>query len=146
MNTSNINIVCPHCLEVSRVEKKESYVSEACTKCGDSLLDAKPISANAVILEHFIKNSDLPIVVDFWAPWCGPCISMAPHFEKAALAMPLEAQFLKINNDNEQTLGSHFLIKTIPAVLMIREGKEIARFTGMRSSKKIEKWVRKYLS
>lgn len=145
MNTSNINIVCPHCLEVSSVEKKESYTSSICTKCGDSLLDAKPINANAVILEHFMKNSDLPIVVDFWAPWCGPCISMAPHFEKAALAMPLEAQFLKINNDNEQTLGSDFLIKTIPAVLMIREGKEIARFTGMRSSKQIQKWVKQYI-
>jgi len=145
MNTSNINIVCPHCLEVSCVEKKESYVSEACVKCGDSLLDATPITANATILEHFMKNSDLPIVVDFWAPWCGPCISMSPHFEKAALAMPLEAQFLKINNDHEQTLGSDFLIKTIPAVLMIREGKEIARFTGMRSSKQIEKWVRQYI-
>ncbi len=145
MNTSNINIVCPHCLEVSSVDKKESYTSSICTKCGDSLLDAKPINANAVILEHFMKNSDLPIVVDFWAPWCGPCISMAPHFEKAALAMPLEAQFLKINNDNEQTLGSDFLIKTIPAVLMIREGKEIARFTGMRSSKQIQKWVKQYI-
>ena len=138
----NINIVCPHCLEVSKVERSESKSSQKCTKCRDSLLDAKPINANATILEHFMKNSDLPIVVDFWTPWCGPCISMAPHFEKAALAMPLEAQFLKINNDNEQTLGSKFLIKSIPAVLMIKEGKEIARFTGMRSSKQIQKWVR----
>jgi len=141
----NINIVCPHCLEVSSVEKKEPTIAQECTKCGNSLLDAKPISTNAVILEHFIENSDLPLVVDFWAPWCGPCISMAPHFKKAALAMPLEAQFLKINNDNEHTLGSDFLIKTIPAVLMIREGKEIARFTGMRSSKQIQKWVREYI-
>ena len=70
---------------------------------------------------------------------------MAPYFEKAALAMPLQVQFLKINNDNEQILGSNFLIKTIPAVLMIREGKEIARFTGMRSSKQIQKWVRQYI-
>ena len=145
MNIPNINIVCPHCLEVSSVEKKDSYVSQKCTKCGDSLLEAKPITANAVILDHFMKNSDLPIVVDFWAPWCGPCLSMAPHFEKAALAMPLQAQFLKINNDNEQTLGSKFLIVNIPAVLMFKEGKEIARFTGMRSSKQIQKWVRKFI-
>ena len=145
MNTSNINIVCPHCLKVSSVEKNEPTISQECTKCGDSLLDAKPITANATILEHFMKNSDLPIVVDFWAPWCGPCISMAPHFEKAALTMPLEAQFLKINNDNEQTLGSKLLIVNIPAVLMFKEGKEIARFTGMRSSKQIQKWVKKYI-
>ena len=145
MNNSNINLICPHCLEVTKVERCESKCSQKCIKCGDSLLDAKPITANAVILEHFMKNSDLPLVVDFWAPWCGPCISMAPHFEKVALAMPLQAQFLKINNDNEQTLGSKFLIKNIPAVLMIKEGKEIARFTGMRSSKQIQKWVRAYL-
>jgi len=138
----NVSVVCPHCMEVGSVEQKEFTVSKMCTKCGDSFLDAKPLTANAVILEYFMQNSDLPIVVDFWAPWCGPCISMAPHFEKAALAMPLEAQFLKINNDNEQTLGSKLLIVNIPAVLMFKEGKEIARFTGMRSSKQIQKWVR----
>ena len=145
MNISNINIVCPHCLEVSSVEQKEFYISEPCRKCGDSLLDSEPVNANAVILEHFMTNSDLPIVVYFWALWCGPCLSMAPHFEKASLAMPLEAQFLKINNDNEQTLGSKLLIVNIPAVLMFKEGKEIARFTGMRSSKQIQKWVTQYI-
>jgi len=132
-------------MEVGNIKQEDFTVSKMCTKCGDSFLDAKPLTANAVILEYFMQNSDLPIVVDFWAPWCGPCISMAPHFEKAALAMPLEAQFLKINNDNEQTLGSKLLIVNIPAVLMFKEGKEIARFTGMRSSKQIQKWVRQYI-
>ena len=141
----NVSVVCPHCMEVGSVKQEEFTISKMCTKCGGSFLDAKPLTANAVILEYFMKNSDLPIVVDFWAPWCGPCISMAPHFEKAALAMPLEAQFLKINNDNEQTLGSKLLIVNIPAVLMFKEGKEIARFTGMRSSKQIQKWVRQYI-
>ncbi|HIQ46773.1 MAG TPA: thioredoxin TrxC, partial [Sulfurovum sp.] len=93
----------------------------------------------------FMTNSDLPIVVYFWALWCGPCLSMAPHFEKAALTMSLEAQFLKVNNDNEQTLGSKYMIVNIPAVLMIKEGKEVARFTGMRSSKQIQKWVTQYI-
>lgn len=141
----NINVVCPHCLEVTSVEKKESYVTEKCTECGDSLLDAKPLKANSVILEHFMKNSDLPIIVDFWAPWCGPCLSMAPHFDAAAIAMPLQAQFLKINNDDEQTLGSKLMIASIPAVLVFKEGKEIDRFTGARSNKQIQKWVTQYI-
>ncbi len=141
----NVNVVCPHCLEVSSIEKKESYSEEHCTQCGESLLDSRPIDGNANILENFITNSDLPVIVDFWAPWCGPCIAMAPHFELAAMAMPLQAQFLKINNDDEQTLGSKLLIASIPAVLVFKEGKEIDRFVGARNSSQIKEWVKQYL-
>ena len=141
----NINVVCPHCLEVSSVEKKESYIEENCTQCGESLLDSKPIEGNAKILENFITNSELPVIVDFWAPWCGPCLAMAPHFELAAMAMPLQAQFMKINNDDEQTLGSKMLIASIPAVLVFKGGEEVDRFVGARSSSQIQEWVKQYL-
>ncbi len=141
----NVNVVCPHCLEVSSVEKKESYVEENCTQCGESLLDSEPIEGNAKILENFITNSELPVVVDFWAPWCGPCLAMAPHFKSAAIAMPLQAQFLKINNDDEQTLGSKQRIASIPAVLVFKEGKEVDRFVGARHSEDIQTWVKQYL-
>ena len=141
----NVNVVCPHCLEVSSIEKKESYSEAHCTQCGESLLDSRPIDGNANILQNFITNSDLPVIVDFWAPWCGPCIAMAPHFELAAMAMPLQAQFLKINNDDEQTLGSKLLIASIPAVLVFKEGKEIDRFVGARNSSQIQEWVKQYL-
>lgn len=141
----NVNVVCPHCLKLSSVEKKESYSNENCGECHKSLLESKPLKANSVILDYFIKNSDLPVVVDFWAPWCGPCLSMAPHFDAAAIAMPLQAQFLKINNDDEQTLGSKMQIASIPAVLVFKEGKEIDRFTGARSNKQIQKWVTQYI-
>jgi len=141
----NVNVICHHCLEVSSVEKKESYSDENCQKCNESLLEAKPVVGNAKILDHYITHSELPVIVDFWAPWCGPCISMAPHFEDASVAMSLKAQFLKINNDDEQTLGSKLLIASIPAVLVFKEGKEIDRFVGARSSKQIQKWVLQYL-
>jgi len=141
----NINVVCPHCLKVNRIPKKESYAKANCGECKESLLDAKPVVGNANILPTFIANSDLPVVVDFWAPWCGPCLQMAPHFEKAALSMPLKAQFMKINNDEEQTLGAKYQIVSIPCVLVFKAGEEIDRFSGSRNSQEIAQWVRKYI-
>ncbi len=141
----NANVVCPHCLKVNCIEKKESYSKENCGECQESLLDSKPLQANANILDNYITNSELPVIVDFWAPWCGPCLQMAPHFESAAIAMPLQAQFLKINNDDEQTLGSKLRIASIPAVLVFKDGKEIDRFSGARNSTQIENWVKQYI-
>jgi len=141
----NVNVVCPHCLEVSRLEKKELYTEENCTECGESLLESAPIEGNAKILENYITNSELPVIVDFWAPWCGPCLQMAPHFVDAATKMPLEAQFMKINNDDEQSLGAKLQIASIPAVLVFKEGKEVDRFTGARHSTDIEDWVKQYI-
>jgi len=141
----NVNVVCPHCFKVNRLPKKESYAKANCGECKTSFLDSKALVGNSVILANYIANSDLPVVVDFWAPWCGPCLQMAPHFEKAALAMPLKAQFIKINNDDEQSLGAKYQIASIPCVLVFKEGKEVDRFTGARDSKQIEDWVRKYV-
>ncbi|WP_309497123.1 thioredoxin TrxC [Sulfurovum sp.] len=141
----NVNVVCPHCLEVSRLEKKELYTKENCTECGESLLDGTPVEGNANILKNFTTNSELAVIVDFWAPWCGPCLQMAPHFEDAAIKMPLQAQFIKINNDDEQTLGSKLLIASIPAVLVFKDGQEIDRFVGARNSTQIQEWVKQYI-
>ena len=141
----NITVVCPHCLKVNRIPKKESYAKANCGECKESLLDSAPIEGNSVILDTFVANSELPVVVDFWAPWCGPCLQMAPHFETAAIAMPLQAQFMKINNDDEQSLGAKLQIASIPCVLVYKGGKEVDRFTGARNSAQIESWVRKHI-
>ncbi|MCF6245576.1 MAG: thioredoxin TrxC [Sulfurovum sp.] len=141
----NVNVVCPQCLKVNRLPKKETYAKANCGECKASLLDAKPVIGNASIMAKYVANSDLPVVVDFWAPWCGPCLQMAPHFEKAATAFALKAQFMKINSDDEQTLGAKYNISGIPCVILFKEGKEVDRFTGARDSTQIEAWVRKYI-
>ncbi len=138
----NVNVVCPHCLKVNRIPKKESYNKANCGECKRSLLDAKPISVDANKLGTFLANSELPVVVDFWAPWCGPCLQMAPAFEEAALAMPLQAQFLKVNTEKEQVLGGQFGIQSIPTLIVFREAKEVERLSGALNAGQIQSWVK----
>jgi len=141
----NVNVVCPHCLKVNRIPKKESYAKANCGSCKNSLLDAKPLAADADKLATFIANSEIPVVVDFWAPWCGPCLQMAPAFEEAALSLPLQAQFLKVNTEEQQTLGAQYSIQSIPTLILFKNGKEIERLSGALSAGRLQSWVKQYL-
>ena len=125
-----MKIVCPHCFSVNNVPKKDSYKKANCGKCKNSLLDTKPIELTNTNFDEVIVNSDIPVIVDFWAPWCGPCKMMGPVFEKTATKFPLKTLFVKVNTENEQNLGARFGIRSIPTLMIFKDGKEVHRVSG----------------
>ena len=141
----NINVVCPHCLKVNRIPKKESYAKANCGACKNSLLHANPTEVNSDTLGTFLANSDIPVLVDFWAPWCGPCVQMAPAFKEVSQAMSLQAQFLKVNTQEEQTLGGQYRIESIPTLILFKNGKEVDRLSGALSASRLQSWVNQSL-
>jgi len=141
----SINVVCPHCLKVNRIPRKESYTKANCGNCKQSLLDAKSVEVDAAKFGTFIANSDIPVVVDFWAPWCGPCRMMAPAFEEAARSLPLKAQFLKVNTETNPQLGGQYGIRSIPTMVLFKGGREVDRVSGALSADQIRQWVLRHM-
>jgi len=142
----NLTIVCPHCMQINRIPKKESYAKVNCGSCKFSILNSKPMEANSTTFSIILANSDLPVVVDFWAPWCGPCRQMAPAFEEASKKLSLKAQFVKIDTQEHQQLGAIYGIRSIPTMVLFKHGKEIARTSGAMSASQIQSWVTSHSS
>jgi len=138
----NITVVCPHCIKVNRIPKKEQYRKANCGHCKESLLNSAPIEVDASKLDFFLANSDIPVVVDFWAPWCGPCLQMAPAFKEVSLAMALEVQFLKVDTQEQGDLGGRFMIQSIPTLVIFKDAQEKTRVSGALSSGRLESWIR----
>ena len=125
-----MRVVCPHCLSVNNVPQKDSYKKANCGKCKKSLLDTKPLELTEANFDEVLVNSDIPVIIDFWAPWCGPCKMMGPVFEKTATKFPLKTLFVKVNTENEQNLGARFGIRSIPTLMIFKDGKEVHRVSG----------------
>ncbi len=140
-----MRVVCPHCLSVNNIPQKESYKKASCGKCKKSLLDTTPLELTASNFDEVVVNSDIPVLIDFWAPWCGPCKMMAPNFTNAAKSFPLKSLFTKVNTEDEGQLGARFGIRSIPTLILFKNGKEIERVSGALSEQQLISFVNKYI-
>jgi thioredoxin 2 len=139
--TEDTRVVCTACGAINRLPAGKDAALARCGTCGEALFAGEPADVSGGMFERQIAKSTLPIVVDVWAPWCGPCLAMAPEYEKAAQATEPKARFLKLNSDNEQAIAGRLGIRGIPTMLVYRDGKEIARSAGARSARDIVSWV-----
>jgi thioredoxin 2 len=137
----NIHVVCGHCDAVVRLPGERLSESPRCPKCHSPLFEGKPITLTAANFDRHVSRGDLPLVVDFWAPWCGPCIAMAPYFETASQQLEPKLRFAKLNTEDEPAPAARFHIRSIPTLLVFRAGKEIARQSGAMDATTLTRWL-----
>jgi thioredoxin 2 len=144
-SSSSLHVVCPHCDAINRVPETRLAEAPACGQCHRPLIAAEPFALTAANFDRHLGRSDLPLVVDFWAPWCGPCRTMAPAFAQVAAQMAPAVRFVKIDTESEPALAQRFGIRSIPTIAVFSGGREITRRAGAMDAGSLLRWVRQAL-
>lgn len=143
--SNSIHIVCPHCHTTNRLFSVRLTEHPKCGKCQKSLFDGTPVALDAAQFDLHLKKSGIPLLVDFWAEWCGPCKMMAPYFEAAAQLLEPQARLIKINTELQQALAARYQIQSIPTLMLLLHEKELARHSGVMSTPNIVRWFKQYV-
>lgn len=139
-----MNLVCPSCGASNRVPDAKLHDGPVCGRCGVALMAVNPVNVNDGILPKFIGGTELPVLVDFWATWCGPCQQMAPHFASAASQLP-EVRFAKVDSDMAPGASATYGIRSIPTLILFDHGVEVARRSGAVPASELVRWVQQQL-